>query len=428
MLDPDLLRDNYHWVAAQLERKKFVLDIDKLRQQESLRKILQKKTETLQSVRKTQSKHIGIVKNKGENIEFLIKNASLLDKELTLIKSKNKILQKEIKEYQLSIPNVPDSEIPDGYTDQDNVEVMRWGVPCKYNFPLRDHITLGKLIGGLDFLNAAKLTGSRFVVMKGKIATLHRALSQFMMDLHVKTHGYEEYYLPYLVNKTSLYGSGQLPKFYADLFHTKSICSKVDTYTLIPTAEVPLVNLLREVIVNEKELPIKMVAHTPCFRSEAGTYGQRGKGLIRMHQFDKVEIVQIVHPDYSMQTLEEMTGHAEKVLQLLKLPYRKMLLCAGNISFTACKTYDLEAWFPTSNTYCEVSSCSNVGDFQSRRIYARYREQINKKLKFLHILNASGIAIGRTLAAVLENYQLQDGSIKVPSVLSPYMHGLKYVD
>lgn len=427
MLDPNLLRDNVHWVAQKLARRKFVLDIDKLCQQENLRRKLQKETETLQFERKKISKIIGMAKIRGENIDFLRKNAYSLSKKLISVKSKNKALQKEIKEYNLSLPNIPDDQIPNGDSNKDNLEIMRWGKLRQYDFPLRDHVSLGKLIGGLDFSNAAKLTGSRFVVMKGKIAHLYRALSQFMIDLHIKMHGYEEYYLPYLVNKTSLYGSGQLPKFYKDLFHTQSLHTAIDSYTLIPTAEVPLVNLIRDSIIDEQKLPIKMMAYTPCFRAEAGTYGQHGKGLIRMHQFDKVEMVQIVHPDCSMQTLEEITSHAEKVLKLLRLPYRKILLCTGNTGFAACKTYDLEVWFPACNAYCEIASCSNVGDFQSRRIKARYRDKINKKIKFLHILNASGVAVGRALAAVLENYQLQDGRIAVPSVLSSYMYGLTHV-
>lgn len=428
MLDPILLRNQYDWVAKKLARRKFLLDIDKLRQQESLRKILQKQTEALQFERKMRSKIIGLAKARGEDIELLCKDGLSLAEKLMSIKFKYTTLKKEIKEYALSLPNIPDDQIPDGVNDQDNLEVMRWGNPFQYDFPLRDHITLGKLLGGLDFFSATKLTGSRFVVMKGKIAHLHRALSQFMIDLHIKMHGYTEYYLPYLVNKTSLYGAGQLPKFYKDLFHIRPLSSKVSSYTLIPTAEVPLINLMRDVLLNEEELPLKMLAHTPCFRAEAGTYGQNNRGLIRMHQFDKVEMVQIAHPDCSMQTLEEMTSHAEKVLQLLKLPYRKMLLCAGNIGFTACKTYDLEVWFPAYDAYCEISSCSNIGDFQSRRIKARYRDKINKKIKFLHILNASGIAIGRALAAILENYQLEDGRIEIPSVLSPYMYGLTHIN
>lgn len=428
MLDPTLLRSNYNWVAEKLARRNFVLDINKLRKQESLRRILQKKTENLQFERRMKSKIIGMAKARGENIDLLCKDAYGLGRKLVLIKSENKILQTEIKKYELSLPNIPDDQVPDGYDNRDNLEIMRWGDPRQHDFPLRDHVELGKLIGGLDFSSAAKLTGSRFVVMKGKIARLYRALSQFMIDLHIKMHGYEEYYVPYLINKASLYGAGQLPKFYEDLFHTQPMHSTLDTYTLIPTAEVPLVNLMRDIIINEEELPIKMIAYTPCFRAEAGTYGQYGRGLIRMHQFDKVEMVQVVHPHDSMQALEEITGHAEKVLQLLKLPYRKMLLCAGNIGFSACKTYDLEVWIPTYNAYCEISSCSNVRDFQSRRIHARYRDKINKKIKFLHILNASGIAIGRALVAVLENYQLQNGHIAIPSVLLPYMQGLTHIN
>lgn len=427
MLDSFLLRNKYDWVAQKLFRRNFILNIDKLLQQEHLRKILQKKTEDLQYEQKMRSKIIGIAKRKGENIELLCKESCSLEEQLTSVKFKYKKLKKEIKKYALSLPNIPDDQIPEGVDDEDNLEIMRWGKPRQYNFPLRDHVTLGKLIGGLDFSSAAKLTRSRFVVMKGEIAHLHRALSQFMMDLHVKVHGYKEYYLPYLVNNISLYGSGQLPKFYEDLFHIYSENSERNLYTLIPTAEVPLINLMRDALFEEKELPIKMVAHTPCFRSEAGAYGKNNRGLIRMHQFDKVEMVQVVHPDISMKILEEITNHAEKVLQLLELPYRKMLLCAGNIGFASCKTYDLEVWFPFDNKYYEVSSCSNVGDFQSRRIKARYREENNKKIKFLHILNASGIAIGRALAAIIENYQLEDGRIAIPSVLSPYMFGLTHI-
>lgn len=428
MLDPVLLRNNCDWVKKRLARRKFLLDINKIRKQEDLRKFLQRKIEILQFERNLKSKIISVAKARGEDTKFLCKDAYLLRRQLTSIKSEHQILQNQIKEYRLSLPNIPDDQIPDGYNDGDNVEIMRWGEHYKYNFPLRDHIELGKLTGGLDFSSATKLTGTRFIVMKDKIAHLYRALSQFMIDLHIKIHGYKEYYLPYLVNTESLFGAGQLPKFYEDLFHVQSDHSKINAYTLIPTAEVPLVNLMRNIILEEEELPIKMVAYTPCFRAEAGTYGHDERGLIRMHQFDKVEIVQIVHPDCSMQILEEMTFHAEKVLQLLKLPYRKMLLCAGNIGFSACKTYDLEVWLPANNTYCEISSCSNVRDFQARRIKARYRDKINKKMKFLHILNASGVAVGRALAAVLENYQLKDGRIAIPSVLFPYMYGLTHIN
>ncbi|WP_331828191.1 serine--tRNA ligase [Candidatus Blochmannia sp. SNP] len=428
MLDPNLLRSNLDLVIKKLARRKFIFNTDKFRQQESLRKILQKKTESLQTERKIKAKIIGIAKMRGDNVEFLCQEAYVLGKKLTSLKLESKKLQKIIRQYELSLPNIPDDQVPYGFSDQDNLEIMRWGELGQYNFPLQDHTELGVSTSGLSFSDATKLTGSRFVVMKGQIAHLHRALSQFMIDLHTKTHGYEEYYLPYLVNEMSLYGSGQLPKFYEDLFHIKYLGSDTNPYTLIPTAEVPLINLVRDVILDEKELPIKMIAHTPCFRSEAGSYGHNTRGLIRMHQFDKVELVQIVHPDKSMQTLEEITGHAEQVLQLLKLPYRKMLLCTGNIGFSSCKTYDLEVWLPACNTYCEISSCSNVGDFQARRIRARYRGKHHRKTKFLHTLNASGVAVGRALAAVLENYQLEDGRIAIPTVLYPYMGGATHIN
>ncbi|URJ24891.1 serine--tRNA ligase [Candidatus Blochmannia ocreatus (nom. nud.)] len=428
MLSPSLLRKNINLVAKKLARRKFIFDIDRFLQQESLRKFLQKKLEVLRIKRKNMARIIGEEKSIGKNVESLCQEAHVLAKELTSLKLKYRALQCNMTEYALSIPNIPDDEIPNGLGDEDNLEIMRWGNTQRCSFPLKDHIDLGKSIGGLDFFSAAKLTGSRFVVMKGKIASLHRALIQFMMDFHVKYHGYEEYYLPYLVNKESLYGAGQLPKFYNDLFHIKNTeSSSMNFYTLISTGEVPLINLVRNIIIDERELPMKMVAHTPCFRAEAGSYGHSTRGLIRMHQFDKVEMVQFVHPDKSTYTLEEITGHSEHVLQKLKLPYRKMLLCTGSIGFSACKTYDLEVWFPSQKSYCEIASCSNVGDFQARRIKARYREKLSKKTKFLHTLNASGVAVGRALAAVLENYQLQDGRIEVPQVLLPYMNGTSYI-
>ncbi|URJ32514.1 serine--tRNA ligase [Blochmannia endosymbiont of Camponotus sp.] len=428
MIDPNLLRSNLDLVAKKLARRKFILNINEFRQQESLRKILQKKTESLQTERKAKAKIIGIAKSRGENVEFLCQEAYVLGKKLISLKLENKALKNRIKQFELSLPNIPDDQVPDGFRDQDNLEIMRWGKPGQYNFPIRDHVALGAFTNGLDFANATKLTGSRFIVMKGQIAHLHRALSQFMIDLHVKRHGYEEYYLPYLVNQESLYGAGQLPKFYEDLFHMQHLQSGTNPYTLIPTAEVPLINLVRDVILDEEELPIKMVAHTPCFRYEAGSYGHHTRGLIRMHQFDKVEMVQVVHPDKSMQILEEITSHAEQVLQLLKLPYRKILLCTGNIGFSSCKTYDLEVWLPAYNAYCEVSSCSNVGDFQARRIRARYKGRMHRKTRLLHTLNASGVAIGRALAAVLENYQLEDGRVAIPSVLYPYMNDVTHIN
>ncbi|PLK58143.1 serine--tRNA ligase, partial [Candidatus Palibaumannia cicadellinicola] len=307
--------------------------------------------------------------------------------------------------------------------------VQRWGEPRKYNFLVRDHVSLGEMIGDIDFTAGVKLTGSRFVVIRGQIARLHRALSQFMLDIHTQQHGYQEYYLPYLVNQTSLYSSGHIPKYAEDLFHIQPLSEDKQTsvYTLIPTAEVPLINLLRGEIFDENILPLKMTSHTPCFRSEAGSYGRDTRGLIRMHQFDKVEMVQAIKPEQSMQALEEMTGHAEKVLQLLNLPYRKMLLCTGDMGFSSCKTYDLEVWFPAQNNYREVSSCSNIGDFQARRMLARYRSKDDNKLHLLHTLNGSGLAVGRTLIAVLENYQRADGRIEIPEQLLPYMKGLAFI-
>lgn len=329
----------------------------------------------------------------------------------------------------LTIPNLPADEVPVGKDENDNVEVSRWGTPREFDFEVRDHVTLGEMHSGLDFAAAVKLTGSRFVVMKGQIARMHRALSQFMLDLHTEQHGYSENYVPYLVNQDTLYGTGQLPKFAGDLFHTRPLEEEADTsnYALIPTAEVPLTNLVRGEIIDEDDLPIKMTAHTPCFRSEAGSYGRDTRGLIRMHQFDKVEMVQIVRPEDSMAALEEMTGHAEKVLQLLGLPYRKIILCTGDMGFGACKTYDLEVWIPAQNTYREISSCSNVWDFQARRMQARCRSKSDKKTRLVHTLNGSGLAVGRTLVAVMENYQQADGRIEVPEVLRPYMNGLEYI-
>lgn len=429
MLDPKLLYNNFEWVAKRLARKNFFIDFNEFNKRYELHKLLQKKLEKLQTERKSMSKIIHLAKYQGKNISCLCKTAESLNDKITLIKSEIKISLNQIQQYQLSLPNIPDDNIPDGSTVDNNLEIMRWGKLKTLDFKPLDHLTLGKLNEQIDLPSAVTVSGTRFVVMKGNIAYLHRALSQFMMDLHTKDHGYQEYYVPYLVNKESLYGSGQLPKFYEDLFHVQPISDqlKKDCYTLIPTAEVPLINLMKNVILNEDDLPIKMVAHTPCFRAEAGTYGHRSHGLIRLHQFDKVELVQIVHPHQSSQILEEMTQHAEKVLQLLKLPYRKILLSTGNISFAACKTYDLEVWLPSHNTYCEVSSCSNIRDFQARRIRARFKSKIYKKIHLLHTLNASGVAIGRALVAIIENYQLKDGSIKIPEILYPYMNGLTHI-
>lgn len=429
MLDPNLLRNELDAVAEKLARRGFKLDVEKLRSQEERRKVLQVETETLQAERNARSKTIGQAKARGEDIEPLRQEVTTLGEKLDAAKAELDALQNEIRDIASAIPNLPDDSVPAGKDEKDNLEVSRWGTPRQYEFDVRDHVSLGEMAGGLDFAAAVKLTGSRFVVMKGQIARMHRALSQFMLDLHTEQHGYLEAYVPYLVNHETLYGTGQLPKFGEDLFHTKPLDEEAGSsnYALIPTAEVPLTNLVRDEILEEESLPLKMTAHTPCFRSEAGSYGRDTRGLIRMHQFDKVEMVQIVRPEDSMQALEELTGHAEKVLQLLNLPYRKMLLCTGDMGFGSSKTYDLEVWLPAQDTYREISSCSNMWDFQARRMQARCRSKTEKKPRLVHTLNGSGLAVGRTLVAVLENYQLADGRIEVPEVLRPYMGGLEYI-
>ncbi|MQL48467.1 serine--tRNA ligase [Photorhabdus khanii] len=428
MLDPNILRNELDAVAEKLARRGYTLDVDTLRKQEERRKVLQVETETLQAERNSRSKTIGAAKARGEDIDPLRQEVNQLGEKLDTAKSELEKLQAEIRDLVLSIPNMPDDSAPIGKDENDNLEVSRWGEPHKYDFEIKDHVSLGELANGLDFAAAVKLTGSRFVVMKGQIARLHRALAQFMLNLHTEQHGYLETYVPYLVNHDTLYGTGQLPKFGEDLFHTQPLEEEAEShYALIPTAEVPVTNLVRGEILDESELPLKMTAHTPCFRSEAGSYGRDTRGLIRMHQFDKVELVQIVHPDESMNALEELTGHAEKVLQLLNLPYRKVLLCTGDMGFSACKTYDLEVWLPAQNTYREISSCSNMWDFQTRRMQARFRGKDDKKIQLLHTLNGSGLAVGRTLVAVMENYQQADGRIEIPAVLRPYMGGLEYI-
>ncbi|WP_345831263.1 serine--tRNA ligase [Erwinia sp. HDF1-3R] len=426
MLDPNLLRNEPDAVAEKLARRGFKLDVDTLRAHEERRKVLQVETETLQAERNSRSKTIGQAKARGEDIEPLRQEVNALGERLDAAKAELETLQNAIRDVALAMPNIPADEVPDGKDDSENLEVSRWGEPANLAFSVRDHVELGEMAGGLDFAVATKLTGSRFVVMKGQIALMHRALSQFMLDLHTEQHGYLETYVPYLVNHASLYGTGQLPKFGEDLFHTRPLEEEASSsdYALIPTSEVPLTNLVRDEILEEESLPLKFTAHTPCFRSEAGAYGRDTRGLIRMHQFDKVEMVQITRPEDSMQALEELVGHAEKVLQQLDLPYRKVLLCTGDMGFGACKTYDLEVWLPAQNTYREISSCSNMGDFQARRMQARCRTKTEKKPRLVHTLNGSGLAVGRTLVAVLENYQQADGTIRVPDVLRPYMKGL----
>ncbi|WP_334472367.1 serine--tRNA ligase [Arsenophonus sp. PmNCSU2021_1] len=429
MLDPNLLRNELEVVAEKLARRGFILDVDMLRKLEQERKDLQITTESLQAERNSRSKTIGAAKARGEDVEALRKQVNQLGEELDSAKSKLTQIQDDIRNIALSLPNLPDDSVPDGNDETDNVEISRWGEPRQYDFTIKDHVALGELTDGLDFSAAVKITGSRFVVMKGQIARLHRALAQFMLDLHTEQHGYTETYVPYLVNHATLYGTGQLPKFSEDLFHTKRLEEQASNqqYALIPTAEVPVTNLVRDEILAAESLPLRLTAHTPCFRSEAGSYGRDTRGLIRMHQFDKVELVQIVEPEKSMVALEELTGHVEKVLQLLKLPYRKIVLCTGDMGFAACKTYDLEVWLPAQNTYREISSCSNTWDFQARRMQARFRHKEDKKPQLVHTLNGSGLAVGRTLVAVMENYQQADGRIEVPEVLRPYMKGLEYI-
>ncbi|MCT8516840.1 serine--tRNA ligase [Glaesserella parasuis] len=433
MIDQNLLRTNLEEVAQILKLKRnFNLDVTRVTSLEEQRKALQVKAENLQAERNARSKNIGAAKARGEDISALLAEVDTMGNELDAAKVELDKVQAEIRELLLNIPNLPADEVPVGKDDSENLEVSRWGTPRQFDFEIKDHVTLGEGLGGLDFPAGVKLTGSRFVVMKSGIARLHRALSQFMLDLHTEQHGYVETYVPYLVNHDTLYGTGQLPKFGEDLFHTQPLEGQDPNavqkpYALIPTAEVPVTNLVRDEILDEESLPLKLTAHTPCFRSEAGSYGRDTRGLIRMHQFDKVEMVQIVAPEKSMEALEELTGHAEKVLQLLNLPYRKMLLCSGDMGFGSSKTYDLEVWLPAQNTYREISSCSNMWDFQARRMQARCKAKGDKKTRLVHTLNGSGLAVGRTLVAVLENYQNADGSITVPEVLKPYMGGVEVI-
>ncbi len=426
MLDPKYLRADLNELKAKLASRGFALDVAEIEALESSRKSLQVATQELQNERNAKSKSIGKAKAAGEDIQPLLADVSSLGGKLDAAKAELNVVMAKLNDISLSLPNLPAQGVPEGNDEQDNQEISRWGEPRSFDFEVKDHVDLGAGIHqGMDFEAGAKLSASRFVVMRGQIARMHRALAQFMLDLHSEQHGYQECYVPYLVNADSLYGTGQLPKFGEDLFHTGDNNQDGKGLALIPTAEVPLTNLARDSIIAAAELPIKMTAHTPCFRSEAGSYGRDTRGLIRQHQFDKVELVQLVKPEDSFAALEELTGHAEKVLQLLNLPYRKMLLCTGDMGFGACKTYDLEVWLPAQHTYREISSCSNMLDFQARRMQARYRPSANSKPELLHTLNGSGLAIGRTLVAILENYQQADGTVVVPEALSPYMNGLE---
>ncbi len=424
MLDPKFLRAELAQTAERLATRGMTLDVAAISALEEQRRVLQVETQELQNQRNTKSKAIGQAKARGEDIAPLLAEVDGLGAQLDAAKIRLDAVLAELDKIALSIPNLPDLSVPVGKDETENLEVRRVGAPRQFDFPVKDHVALGEAYAeGLDFESAVKLSGSRFVVMKGQMARLHRALTQFMLDVHTQQHGYTEVYVPYLVNHASLYGTGQLPKFSADLFHTQPATEEGQGMALIPTAEVPVTNLARDSIFDASELPFKYTAHTPCFRSEAGSYGRDTRGLIRQHQFDKVELVQLVNPALSMQALEELTGHAEKILQLLGLPYRVMLLCTGDMGFGSCKTYDLEVWLPGQNAYREISSCSNMGDFQARRMQARFRPEEGKKPELLHTLNGSGLAVGRTLVAILENYQQADGSVAIPEVLQPYMGG-----
>ena len=425
MLDSKLLRSQLQDVAERLASRGFSLDVARIEALEERRKAVQTRTEQLQAERNARSKSIGQAKAKGEDIAPLMADVERMANELAAGKTELDEIQAELDGIVLTIPNLPDASVPVGPDEDANVEVRRWGTPPQFDFEVKDHVALGEVSGGLDFEAAAKLSGARFAVLRGPIARLHRALAQFMINLHTAEHGYEETYTPYLVQAPALQGTGQLPKFEEDLFKI-SRDGEADFY-LIPTAEVSLTNLVAGQILDAKQLPIKYVAHTPCFRSEAGASGRDTRGMIRQHQFDKVEMVQVVEPSKSMEALEGLTANAERVLQALELPYRVLALCTGDMGFSAVKTYDLEVWVPSQDKYREISSCSNCGDFQARRMQARWRNPETGKPELVHTLNGSGLAVGRTLVAVLENYQQADGSIRVPEVLKPYMGGVEVI-
>ena len=425
MLDSKLLRSNLQDVADRLASRGFTLDVARIDALEAQRKEVQTLTEKLQAERNAISKSIGQAKARGEDIAPLMASVENMGTELNNGKVALDVIQTELDSILLSLPNLPDASVPVGADEDGNVEIRRWGTPKTFDFDIKDHVALGEQYGWLDFETAAKLSGARFALLRGPIARMHRALAQFMINLHTGEHGYEEAYTPYLVQAPALQGTGQLPKFEEELFKI-SREGEADFY-LIPTAEVTLTNIVAGEIVEHKALPIKFVAHTPCFRSEAGASGRDTRGMIRQHQFDKVEMVQIVEPSTSMDALEGLVANAEKVLQLLELPYRTLALCTGDMGFSAIKTYDLEVWIPSQDKYREISSCSNCGDFQARRMQARFRNPETGKPELVHTLNGSGLAVGRTLVAVLENYQQADGSIRVPDVLKPYMGGIEVI-
>jgi seryl-tRNA synthetase len=419
MLDPRWFRTDLDAAAAQLARRGFTLDTAAIRALDARRKAAQIRTQELQADRNAKSKEIGRAKAAGQDIQPLLDAVAHLGDALKAAEAELESIQADWTAIALTTPNIPHASVPDGRDERDNREERRWGEPRRFDFPPKDHVDLGAALGLMDFEAAAKLTGARFVVMAGPLARLHRALIQFMLDTHTQTHGYTEAYVPYLVNADSLRGTGQLPKFEAELFRLAG----EQPYYLIPTAEVPVTNLVRDVILEADAVPRRWVAHTPCFRSEAGSYGKDTRGMIRQHQFEKVELVQAVRPEDSHRALDELTGHAEAILQKLELPYRVVTLCTGDMGFSSAKTYDIEVWLPGQGAYREISSCSNFEDFQARRLQARWRNPATGKPELLHTLNGSGLAVGRTLVAVLENHQQADGSIRIPEVLRPYVGG-----
>jgi seryl-tRNA synthetase len=420
MLDPKRVRTQTEEIARRLAIKNFEFDVATFERLEESRRAIQVRTETLQSEQNKRSKSIGKAKAAGEDIQPLLEEVDNLKRQRAEAEDELRSVQEALNAFFAGIPNLPDDDVPPGKNEDDNVETRLWGTPREFDFEPKDHVALGEGLNGMDFEKASQLAHSRFVVMRGQLARLHRALAQFMLDLHTEEHGYTEAYVPYLVNANTLFGTGQLPKFEADLFRTVGD----NPLYLIPTAEVPATNLVSDTILDDAELPLRLVCHTPCFRSEAGSYGRDVRGMIRQHQFDKVELVQVVRPEDSGAALEQLTGHAEKVLQLLELPYRVMTLCGGDMGFSAAKTFDLEVWLPGQGKYREISSCSNTRDFQSRRMQARWRNPETGKPEPVHTLNGSGLAVGRAMIAVMENYQQADGSILVPEVLKPYMRGL----
>jgi len=427
MLDLQTLRNEITEVAARLATRNYILDTARFEQLEGERKTVQTRTQELQAKRNSSSKLIGQAKAKGEDVSAIMAEVANLGDELKQLEAQLERIQQDMQGFLSVIPNTPHASVPQGKSEADNVEVRKVGTPPRFDFEVKDHVSVGEAIG-LDFETATKISGARFSLLKGPLARMHRALAQFMLDTHTDQHGYTEVYVPYLVNADSMRGTGQLPKFEEDLFKVprQSGDDGEQYFYLIPTAEVPVTNMVRDSIVPLEQLPLKYVAHTPCFRSEAGSYGRDTRGMIRQHQFDKVELVQIVHPEQSYNTLETLLGHAETILQKLALPYRVVKLCSGDIGFSAAMTYDIEVWLPAQNTYREISSCSNFEAFQARRMQARFRNAQGKP-ELLHTVNGSGLAVGRTLVAILENNQLADGSVKVPEVLRPYMGGLEII-